>query len=111
MNVHKSRKVKKGTTLKLYPLGIISKPFTFSDILSKEYGHVACIISRSDEECLENNIKKECVIWDKDGFPDVYIKEKLITFDAMKKGLKLLEKDPKNKFKYVLIRKNYFDLK
>ncbi len=36
MNVHKSSKIRKGRTLKVYPLGVIEEPSGFRDILSKE---------------------------------------------------------------------------
>jgi len=98
----------------VYPLGVINKPFNFCDIMSKERGHEACVISLSTKEVISlstKKVKKECVVWDEVGYPDIYVKNKKITFEAMKKGLKMLEKDPKSKYRYKLIKKNYLGVK
>ena len=101
MNPHKNKKLKKGKLLSVYPLGVIDTPCTFCDIVSKIHGHVCCITSCNKED----NVMKECVIWDKNGFPDVYVKSKKIGWSQMKKGIKMLEKDKRNRFKYNLIKK------
>ncbi len=114
MNIHKSKKIKTGAKLKVYPLGVIEEPSGFCDILSKEWGHVCCVISipciDEKEEIQFVKDKGEFVHWDSDGFPDVYLKNKRITFAAMKKGLRLLEKDLNNRFSYKLIKKNFFEI-
>jgi len=96
-------------TKKVYPLGVIECPFTFADIVDSDGRHVCCISSVEDEDNIEQGLK-EGIYWDEDGLPDVIIKDKLITFAAMKKALRLLEKDPMNKYMYKLIRKSYFGL-
>ena len=115
MNIHRLRKIKKGTALKVYPLGVIEEPSGFCDILNKKWGHICCVISISSlddkEEMKFVKNKGEFVAWDSGGFPDVYVKNKRITLRVMQKGLKLLQKDKNNRFNYVLIKKNYFELK
>lgn len=105
MNIHKSKI--KGKKLKVYPLGLIEYPADFSDIVDKKGNHVCCVISMTSEstgdEILEKKIKSECVIWDNEGFPDIYVKHKLIGINAIRKGIKLLQKDKQNKFDYELL--------
>ena len=112
MNVHKSRKIRNGTLLKVYPIGVVNHPAGFCDILNDKWGHVCCVISLPSldekEEIKLTKGKGEFVNWDSGGFPDVYVKNKRVTFSAMKKGLRMLEKDKKNRFKYRLLKKNFF---
>ena len=114
MNIHNSRKIKKKTLLEVYPLGVIRAPYNFCDIVNEKGDHICCVISIPSLEELEEKRfvinKGEFIFWDTEGFPDIYVNNKKITFSAMKKGLKLLEKDTKNKFIYKLIKKNFFDL-
>ena len=114
MNVHKSRKIRDGALIRAYPLGVLSHPGGFCDILNEKWGHICCVISLPSldekEEIEFTKNKGEFVNWDPDGFPDVYVKNKRITFNAMKRGLKLLEKNIKNRFRYKLIKKNFFEV-
>lgn len=107
MNIHKSRIYNKVRKLKIFPLGMITKPAEFCDIVNEKGHHVCCIVSMTSEdtreELQEKNIKNECVIWDKEGFPDIYIKYKLIDLKAIKRGIKLLQQDKHNKFDYNLV--------
>ena len=106
--------------LKIYPFGIIEEPAGFCDILDRKCNHIACIISipslddKDEIKAVKKKQKeikqKEVIIWDDDGYPDIYVRNKKITFTAIKKGIKMLENDKQNKFKYDLIRKNIFDL-
>jgi hypothetical protein len=111
MNIHKSRK--KGN-LTVYPLGVIDCHIgsnSFCDVVDEKGHHVCCVnsIPQLDDPEEIKIVKGEGVIWDADGFPDIYLDDKEITFEAIKKGVTLLEKDLKNKFHYTLVRKNYMD--
>lgn len=86
--------------LEVYQLG--EGPADFCDVMDTKGKHLACICSLSHEDAEAEDIKEECVIWDKGGYPDIYVKEDLVIFRVVKKGLKLLEKDPRNKHKYEL---------
>lgn len=113
MNVHKSRKLRKGECLTAYPLGAIKAPSGFCDILNEKYGHVCCVISipsLDGEEKEFVSCKGEFVAWDEDGFPDIYVKDRRIGLRAMKKGIKMLERDQKNRFRYKLIKKNFLEV-
>ncbi len=100
--------------LTVYPLGVIEAPSVFCDVGDAECNHVCCVISIPElddpEEIELVKGKGEIIIWDDDGFPDIYLNDKLITFESIKRGIKMLEKDSKNKFKYKLIRKNALDI-
>ena len=128
MNIHKSKKYSKIKELKVYALGIfeelegfcnimnkeetelrqelLAQNQSFCDIVNKEGHHVCCIVSMTSEdskdEIIEKKITNECVIWDEDGFPDIYVKHKLIGLNAIRKGIKMLQKDKHNKFNYEL---------
>ena len=106
MNVHKSKIYSKVKELKVYALGFIEEPADFCDIIDKDGNHVCCIVSMTSEdarnEITEKKIKNECVIWDKEGFPDIYVKNKLIDLKAIRKGIRLLQQDKHNKFDYDL---------
>ena len=113
MNVHKTRLIKNNSIIKVDAMGI-RYPGPFCDIMSKKYGHVACIISipciDEPEEMILVKDGKEKIIWDSEGFPDIYLKNKKITYSAVKRGLKMLEKDEKNRFRYNLNNKDEMGL-
>ena len=95
--------------IKVYPLGVIEAPFTFCDILDIEGNHICCVSWVGEEDNIDAGMGVG-VHWDEDGYPDIIVEDKWVTFDVMKKALETLEKDPRNKYRYNLIRKNWFEL-
>lgn len=110
MNIY-AKKIR-DRNLTIYPLGYVDYPSNFSDIMHKKYGHIASVISIVGVDCEEEksliNGKGEFIHWDDEGYPDIYVKDKLIDFKAMKRAIKMLEKECQYKFKLVKI--NYFDI-
>lgn len=97
-------------TIDVYPLGIIEEPSYFVDIFTKDWKLVCTIVDLSDKENLsddELDIKEECILYNEDNIPNIYVNQ-IIDINAMKKGLKMLEKA--NNMKYNLICQNLRDL-
>ncbi|MBU4266405.1 MAG: hypothetical protein KKE96_04165 [Candidatus Altiarchaeota archaeon] len=93
--------------VRVYPLGVIECPSTFCDVVNENGNHVCCISSVEDGDNRGQGLK-EGIYWDRDGLPDVVVKDRLITFPVMRDALRALEKDSGNG--YDLIRQNYFDV-
>ena len=97
-------------TKKVYPRRPNQPPFTWEDVVDGKGNIIATISSTQDEGNVEVGMTKECVYFDSEGYPEIIVSGRLIDFEAMQRGLKLLEKDPRNRYAYKLIRKNYVEL-
>lgn len=100
--------------IEVYPKGVIESKGPWIDIMTLDWKLICTINSSTNETEIEDEgfpkkwIGKEGVEYDKFGYPEIYIKDRLIGIKEMKKALKMLEKE--TKLKYRLIKNNIIDL-
>lgn len=102
-----------GKIIKVYPIGILKDKGSFVDLFevlpNKKWNLICTICDLTDKEALcddELKIKKECVVWDEDDYPDIYVNQ-AIGVRATQRCLRMLKKE--TKLKYKLINENLVD--
>ncbi len=90
--------------------GLYEQKSIFADLFTKKDHLIATIVDLTNKENLEGDELKlpgECILYDDQGYPDIYINMP-VTLDGIRYGLKLLSKQ--TGLKYKLIDEDYIEL-
>lgn len=88
--------------IKCYPVGEIPAK-SFVDLMTIDWKLICTINNLKEKESLSKEellIKKECIVWDEEGCPDIYVNG-IIDLHTIKNAFILLERETHKKYKFI----------